>query len=95
MSMTEQLATTSVQVEGLRDGLGRLRDVLDQTDSILGVADDVLEMADEVLGQAAVAVEKGKRVLPRVGVVLAVAAVTGVALVVIVKIRRRRAQSEQ
>lgn len=89
MSMTEQLTTTSHQVEGLRDGLGRLRDVLDQTDSILGVAEDVLVKADDMLGQAVVAVEQGRRWAPRAGLVLGLVAAAGIAAIVVFRLRQK------
>ena len=47
MSVIEQLHTSAVQVEGFREGLDRVRGVLDQTDALLSVADEVLIKADE------------------------------------------------
>ena len=92
MSMTETLGNTAIQVEGLRDGLGRLRSVLDQTDAVLDVADDVLSKADEMLGQAVDAVENSKRWAPRVALVLGVAAALGVAAIVVIRLRRAKSE---
>ena len=89
MSVTDQLLTAATQVEGVRDGLGRLRDVLEQTDSVLTVADDVLGRADDVLGHAAEAVEQSKRWAPRVVVVVGVVAVAAVGAFVVMRMRRR------
>lgn len=89
MSVSEQLLTAATQVEGVRDGLGRLRDVLEQTDSVLTVADDVLGRADEVLGHAAEAVEQSRRWAPRIVIALGVVAVAAVGTVIVLRMRRR------
>ena len=89
MSVSEQLLTAATQVEGVRDGLGRLRDVLEQTDSVLTVADDVLGRADEVLGHAAEAVEQSRRCAPRIVIALGVVAVAAVGTVIVLRMRRR------
>ena len=94
MSATETLQTTAHQVEELRDGLSRVRGVLEQTESVLTVADDVLGKADEVLVQAAEAVEVSRRWAPRVAVVVGIVVMAGVAGVVVWRARRSRRESE-
>ena len=89
MSVSDQIITTAGQVEGLRDGLGRIREVLDQTDSVLDVADAVLEKADEVLGQAAEAVQQSRRWAPRVAIVVGVFAVAAIGAVIVMRMRSR------
>ena len=89
MSVSDQIITTAGQVEGLRDGLGRIREVLEQTDSVLDVADAVLEKADEVLGQAAEAVQQSRRWAPRVAIVVGVFAVAAIGAVVVMRLRSR------
>ncbi len=90
MSAAETLQTTATQVEGLRDGLGRVRDVLEQADAVLTVADDVLGKTDEVLEQAADAIETSRRWAPRVALAVGALAVAGVAGYVIWRRTRRR-----
>ena len=90
MSVVEQLQSSAANVEGVRDGLGRLRVALEQTESVLTVAGDVLGKADEVLVQAAEALETSKRWAPRVALVVGVAAVAAVGVVVVLKLRRKR-----
>lgn len=89
MSVVEQLHTSAANVEGVRDGLGRLRGALEQTESVLDVADDVLGKADVVLEAAAEALETSKRWAPRAAVVLGVVAVAAIGIVVIVRLRKR------
>lgn len=89
MSIVEQLQSSAANVEGVRDGLGRLRGALEQAESVLTIADDVLEKADDVLVQAADAVESSKRWAPRVALVLGVAAVAAVGVVVVMRLRKR------
>jgi type IV secretory pathway component VirB8 len=89
MSVVEQLHSTAVSVEGVRDGLGRLRGALEQTESVLDVADDVLGKADEVLESAAEALETSKRWAPRVALVLGVVTVAAIGVVVIMRLRQR------
>ncbi|MGI9195829.1 MAG: hypothetical protein ACR2KE_00010 [Candidatus Nanopelagicales bacterium] len=89
MSVTEQLLSTATQVEGVRGGLDRLREVLEQTDSVLGVADQALGKADEVLSQAAEVMEESKRWAPRVAIVLGVVAVAAIGTVIVLRMRTR------
>jgi hypothetical protein len=89
MSIVEQLQSSAANVEGVRDGLGRLRGALEQTESVLNVADDVLGKADEVLVQAADALESSKRWAPRIALVLGVIAVAAVGIVVVTRLRKR------
>ena len=89
MSVSEQLLVTATQVEGVRGGLDRLREVLEQTDSVLGVADQALGKADEVLGQAAEAIESSKRWAPRVAIVIGVIAVAAIGTVIVLRMRNR------
>lgn len=89
MSIVEQLQASAANVEGVRDGLGRLRSALDQTEAVLDVADDVLERADEVLVHTADALESSRRWMPRVVLVLGVAAVAAVGVIVVMRLRHR------
>jgi len=90
MSAVETLQSTAEQVEELRTGLGRVRGILEQTESVLDVADDVLGKADGVLVSAAEAVETSRRWAPRVALVVGVVVAAGVAGVVIYRMRRKR-----
>lgn len=65
MVLRDTVQEQQVRVEELRHHLGRVREALDQTDSILGAAEDTLERAELVI-------ERGSRALPVVviGVVL-------------------------
>ena len=90
MSIVEQLQTSAANVEGVRDGLGRLRTALEQTETVLGVADDVLGKADDVLVQAADALETSKRWAPRAALVVGVVAVATVGVIVVMRLRKRR-----
>lgn len=90
MSLMEELSTTSLRVEDLREGLGRVRGVIDQADSVLSVADDVLGKADEIILQATEALEESKRWAPRVAIVLGVVAVAAVGTVIVLRIRKRK-----
>jgi glycosyltransferase A (GT-A) superfamily protein (DUF2064 family) len=89
MSVVEQLQSTAANVEGVREGLGRLRGALEQTESVLTIADDVLGMTDEVLESAAEALEKSKRWAPRLAIVLGVVAVAAIGVVVVRRLRAR------
>ncbi|MEY2965184.1 MAG: hypothetical protein ACO3JT_00975 [Candidatus Nanopelagicales bacterium] len=89
MSIVEQLQTSATNVEEVRDGLGRLRGALEQTEAVLTVADDVLGRADDVLVGAADALESSKRWAPRAAVVLGVVAVATIGVVVVMRLRRR------
>lgn len=89
MSVVEQLQSTATNVEGVREGLGRLRHALEQTDTVLTVADDVLGRTDEVLESAAEALEASKRWAPRVAIVVGVVAVAAIGFVVIRRLRAR------
>lgn len=89
MSVVEQLQSSAANVEGVREGLGRLRGALEQTETVLDVADDVLGKADVVLESAAEALESSKRWAPRVAIVLGVAAVAAVGVVVVMRLRKR------
>ena len=89
MSVVEQLQSTAANVEGVREGLGRLRGALEQTESVLTIADEVLGMTDEVLESAAEALETSKRWAPRAALVLGVAAVAVIGVVVVMRLRRR------
>lgn len=89
MSVVEQLHTSAANVEGVRDGLGRLRGALEQTETVLDVADDVLGKADVVLESAAEALETSRRWAPRAAVVLGVVAVAALGVIVVVRLRRR------
>lgn len=93
MTITDQLATTASQVEGLRDGVGRIRGVLEQTEAVLSAADDMLGVADDVLTTAQDAVETSRRWLPRVMLVVAIVGVIGVGVVIVRK--RQQAQRER
>jgi hypothetical protein len=79
MALVETLHEQQVRVEDLRHHLGRVREALDQTDSILGAAEETLERAEVVI-------EQGRRALPAIAVGLVVVAV-GVG--VVVWLRRR------
>lgn len=89
MSVVEQLQSSAANVEGVREGLGRLRGALEQTETVLDVADDVLGKADVVLESAAEALENSKRWAPRVAIVLGVAAVAAIGVVVVMRLRKR------
>ena len=89
MSVVEQLQSTAANVEGVREGLGRLRGALEQTESVLTIADEVLGMTDDVLESAAEALETSKRWAPRAAIVLGVAAVAVIGVVVVMRLRKR------
>jgi hypothetical protein len=89
MSVVEQLQSTAANVEGVREGLGRLRGALEQTESVLTIADDVLGRTDEVLESAAEALESSKRWAPRAGIVLGVVAVAAIGVVIVMRLRKR------
>lgn len=89
MSVVTQLQSTAANVEGVREGLGRLRGALEQTESVLTIADDVLGKTDEVLESAAEAIETSKRWAPRAAVVLGVVAVAAIGVVVVMRLRKR------
>jgi hypothetical protein len=89
MSVVEQLQSTAANVEGVREGLGRLRGALEQTESVLTIADDVLGRTDEVLESAAEALESSKRWAPRAGIVLGVVAVATIGVVIVMRLRKR------
>lgn len=89
MSVVEQLQSTATNVEGVREGLGRLRSALEQTDAVLTVADEVLGRTDEVLESAAEALETSKRWAPKVALVVGVVAVAALGFVVIRRLRAR------
>ena len=89
MSVVEQLQSTAANVEGVREGLGRLRGALEQTESVLTIADEVLGRTDEVLESAAEALETSKRWAPRAALVLGVVAVATIGVVVVMRLRRR------
>ena len=89
MSVVEQLQSTAANVEGVREGLGRLRGALEQTESVLTIADEVLGRTDEVLESAADALETSKRWAPRAALVLGVAAVAVIGVVVVMRLRKR------
>ena len=89
MSVVEQLQSTAANVEGVREGLGRLRGALEQTESVLTVADEVLGRTDDVLESAAEALESSKRWAPRAALVLGVVAVAAIGVVVVIGLRRR------
>jgi len=90
MSLMEELSITSLRVEDLREGLGGVRGVIDQADSVLSVADDVLGKADDIILQATEALEESKRWAPRVGIVLGVVALAAVGTVIVLRIRKRK-----
>lgn len=89
MSVVEQLQSTAANVEGVREGLGRLRGALEQTESVLGIADEVLGKTDEVLESAAEALETSKRWAPRAALVLGVVAVAAIGVIVVMRLRKR------
>lgn len=89
MSVVEQLQSTAANVEGVREGLGRLRGALEQTESVLTIADDVLGRADVVLESAAEALDSSKRWAPRAGIVLGVVAVATIGVVIVIRLRKR------
>ncbi|TEX50657.1 MAG: hypothetical protein B7C55_09705 [Actinomycetales bacterium mxb001] len=89
MSLVEELTASSVRVEELREGLGRVRDVVEQADSVLLVADEVLGKADDMILQATDALEQSKRWAPRVALVVGVMAVAAIGAVVVLRLRRR------
>ena len=89
MSVVEQLQSTAANVEGAREGLGRLRGALEQTESVLTIADDVLGRTDVVLESAAEALESSKRWAPRAGIVLGVVAVAAIGVVIVMRLRKR------
>ena len=89
MSVVEQLQSTAANVEGVREGLGRLRGALEQTESVLTIADEVLGKTDEVLESAAEALETSKRWAPRAALVLGVVAVAAIGVVVVMRLRKR------
>lgn len=89
MSVVEQLHSTAANVEGVRDGLGRLRGALEQTESVLTIADEVLGKTDEVIESAAEALETSKRWAPRAALVLGVVAVAAIGVVVVMRLRKR------
>lgn len=74
MALLDTVQEQQVRVEELRHHLGRVREALDQTDSILGAAEDTLERAEIVI-------ERGSRALPIV-VVGAVILAAGIGAVV-------------
>jgi len=90
MSLTDELTSTSLRVEDLREGLGRVRGVIEQADSVLTVADEMLGKADEIILQASDAIEESKRWAPRVALVVAVVAVAAIGTVVVLRMRRRK-----
>jgi type IV secretory pathway component VirB8 len=94
MSVVEHLHSTASSVEGVRDGLGRLRSALEQTESVLDVADDVLGKADDVLESAADALETSQRWAPRIAVVIGVGAVAAIGVIVVMRWRKRRNDDE-
>ncbi len=79
MAILEAVHEQQVRVEELRHHLGRVREALDQTDSILGAAEETLERAEVVI-------ERGSRALP---VLLVGSAVVAVGVGVAVWLRRR------
>ena len=89
MSVVEQLQSTAANVEGVREGLGRLRGALEQTESVLTIADEVLGRTDDVLESAAEALESSKHWAPRAALVLGVVAVAAIGGVVVIRLRRR------
>ena len=89
MSVVEQLQSTAANVEGVREGLGRLRGALEQTESVLTIADEVLGRTDDVLESAAEAMETSKRWAPRAALVLGVVAVAAVGVVVVMRLHKR------
>lgn len=91
MSVVEQLQSSAANVEGVREGLGRLRGALEQTETVLDIADDVLGKADDVLESAAEAIETSKRWAPRAALVLGIAALAGGAVFVVWRLRQRAA----
>lgn len=90
MSVTDELSATSVRVEDLREGLGRVRGVIEQADSVLTIADEMLGRADEMIAQANEALEQSKRWAPRVAIVLGVVTVAAIGTVVVLRLRRRK-----
>ena len=70
MALLDTVHEQQVRVEELRHHLGRVREALDQTDSILGAAEDTLERAEVVI-------ERGSRAFPVVvvGVVVVAAGI--------------------
>ena len=90
MSVTDELSATSVRVEDLREGLGRVRGVSEQADSVLTVADEMLGKADEMIAQANEALEQSKRWAPRVAIALGVVVIAAVGTVVVLRMRRRK-----
>ncbi|MBU6310947.1 MAG: hypothetical protein KGN38_00285 [Actinomycetales bacterium] len=89
MSVTDELSATAERVEDLREGLGRVRGVIEQADSVLTVADDLLGKADEMIAQANEALEQSRRWAPRVAIALGVVAVAAIGTVVVLRMRRR------
>ena len=89
MSVVEQLHSTAANVEGVREGLGRLRGALEQTESVLTIADEVLGRTDEVLETAAEALETSKRWAPRVALVVGVVAVAAIGVAAVMRMRKR------
>lgn len=79
MALLDTVQEQQVRVEELRYHLGRVREALDQTDSILGAAEDTLERAEVVI-------ERGSRALP---VVLVGAVIVAVGIGAVVWWRRR------
>ena len=79
MALLDTVQEQQVRVEELRHHLGRVREALDQTDSILGAAEDTLERAEVVI-------ERGSRALP---VVLVGAVIVAVGIGAMVWWRRR------
>lgn len=73
MALLDTVQEQQVRVEELRHHLGRVREALDQTDSILGAAEDTLERAEVVI-------ERGSRALPvvLVGAVIVAAGIGAV-----------------
>jgi len=94
MSLVEELTASSVRVEELREGLGRVREVVEQADSVLLVADDMLGRADDIILQASDALERSKRWAPRVALVVGVIAVATIGTVVVLRLRRRQKQDD-
>ena len=86
MALMEAIADGQVQVETLREELGKVRHALDNTDAVLGVADNSLEIAEEVI-------EEARKVLP---VIIAVGvAITATAVTVYLLRRRNHSKHDQ
>jgi hypothetical protein len=91
VTTAETIELAQVSVEQIQRGLSTAQDRLDNAEALIDVADKVVENVDRVVENVTI---QARRMPRRMLICGAVAAVCGIALIVIIK-KRKQAESDQ